>query len=82
MERMLGRTLEPFERVHHRNGVRDDNRQENLELWVLLGKSKKDPAGQRMIDLVAEFFRSLEIAVTDDDTRTKIEADFRRIFRL
>lgn len=47
MERMLGRPLEPFENVHHRNGIRTDNRPENLELWT-----KPQPAGQRPEDLV------------------------------
>lgn len=47
MSQALGRALLPGENVHHINGVRDDNRPENLELWVTM-----QPSGQRPEDLL------------------------------
>ena len=33
MEQQLGRYITQDETVHHKNGIRDDNKVENLELW-------------------------------------------------
>ena len=48
MSKILGRPLEITESVHHKNGDRFDNSPENLELWY-----KAQPAGQRVVDLIA-----------------------------
>lgn len=56
MSESLGRPLRGAENVHHRNGVRDDNRLENLELW-----EKKQPYGQRVEDKVEEAVRVLRL---------------------
>lgn len=55
MEQHLGRELVKGENVHHKNGIRDDNRIENLELWIT-----KQPYGQRVEDVLAWAYEVIE----------------------
>lgn len=56
MEQMIGRPLYGFENVHHKNGVRDDNRPENLELWT-----KRQVPGKRATDMLAFAYEIIEL---------------------
>jgi len=58
MERRLGRPLLKGETVHHKNGIRSDNSEGNLELW-----SSNHPSGQRVKDVLMwckEYIRKYE----------------------
>ncbi len=55
MEKKLERYLLPNENIHHKNGVKNDNRLENLELWV-----RPQPTGVRARDAISWAKKILE----------------------
>ena len=76
MENILGRPLLREEQVHHRNGIKDDNRPENLELWVSW-------SGQRVDDLISfmvEHYRGrLEVKLLEASEASPHEGSGRRV---
>ena len=56
MTEYLQRPMRPGETIHHKNGIRDDNRIENLELW-----DTNHPPGQRVQDKIQFYIEFLKL---------------------
>jgi hypothetical protein len=70
MEQAIGRELYEHENVHHKNGIRNDNRLENLELW-----STSQPKGARVEDkidwMINDFLPQYGYTVLSDNNNTE-----------
>ena len=60
MAQAIGRCLHPWEIVHHKNGIRTDNRLENLSL-ELVGKHQQITILERRVKVLEERVLQLEI---------------------
>jgi hypothetical protein len=69
MAQHLERPISKGENIHHKNGVRNDNRIENLELWTT-----GQPAGQRVSDKISWCLEFLA-KYGDVEFKKKIEFD-------
>lgn len=73
-EQHYGVKLKRHQTVHHKNGIRDDNRIENLELW-----DTHQPYGQRITDKLEHYFDMVREYSTNPQFREYIQTQLKSL---
>ena len=69
-----GVTLTSNQNIHHKNGVRDDNHIDNLELW-----DTSQPAGQRVLDKLSYYFELVKSHSVNPLYKEEIESQLSQL---
>jgi|TARA_B110000483_G_C18040298_1_gene482330 hypothetical protein len=69
-----GVTLTSNQNIHHKNGVRDDNHIDNLELW-----DTSQPAGQRVLEKLSYYFELVKSHSNNPLYKEEIESQLSQL---